>query len=66
MAVCLVSAEMIRELAVPESSEWLRIRLGSDTELENEAAIAAHRALGFRETFRLVRFLETVGRERGR
>lgn len=34
--------------------------LASDAELANPAGIAAHRAVGFRETFRLVHFLKTV------
>ena len=34
--------------------------LGSDAELANKPGIAAHRACGFRETFRLVLFLQKV------
>jgi aminoglycoside 6'-N-acetyltransferase I len=34
--------------------------LGSDAELANKKGIAAHRASGFRETFRLVLFLKRV------
>ena len=36
--------------------------LASDVELANLTGIRAHRALGFRETFRLVHFLKKVGR----
>lgn len=36
--------------------------LGSDAELANPDGIAAHRACGFRETFRLVLFLKPVRR----
>jgi aminoglycoside 6'-N-acetyltransferase I len=36
--------------------------LASDAELANPAGIRAHRALGFRETFRLVCFLKSVRR----
>jgi len=36
--------------------------LASDAELENHASIRAHRAVGFRETFRLVGFLKRVRR----
>ncbi len=36
--------------------------LGSDAELPNHEGIAAHRACGFRETFRLVLFLKKVKR----
>ena len=35
--------------------------LASDVELWNEAGIAAHHALGFRETFRVVQFIKRVG-----
>lgn len=36
--------------------------LASDAELDNPDSIAAHRAVGFRETFRLVHFLKKVRR----
>ena len=43
---------------------WARERelteLASDTELHNEDGVRAHRALGFRETFRLIHFLKPV------
>ncbi len=35
--------------------------LASDAELENGASIRAHKALGFRETFRLVHFVKSLG-----
>ena len=35
-------------------------QLGSDTDLDNRKSIGAHRALGFRETIRLVHFLKDV------
>jgi len=38
------------------------VELASDAELENEDSIAAHKALGFRETFRVVQFLKPVRR----
>jgi aminoglycoside 6'-N-acetyltransferase I len=41
------------------------VELASDTELDNRAGIAAHRALGFRETFRVVQFLKRVKRRGG-
>jgi aminoglycoside 6'-N-acetyltransferase I len=48
------------------AGRWAKARgmveLASDAELENAEAIAAHRALGFRETFRVVQFLRRVGR----
>jgi aminoglycoside 6'-N-acetyltransferase I len=34
--------------------------LGSDAELHNEGSITAHKALGFRETFRVVQFLKAI------
>lgn len=43
---------------------WARNRggreLASDAELGDDDAIAAHRALGFRETFRIVQFLKSI------
>jgi aminoglycoside 6'-N-acetyltransferase I len=46
------------------AERWARARgtveLASDAELWNDAAIAAHRAAGFRETFRVVQFLKRV------
>ncbi|MCR6654959.1 MAG: GNAT family N-acetyltransferase [Opitutus sp.] len=38
------------------------VELASDAEIENEDSIAAHAALGFRETFRVVQFLKPVRR----
>jgi aminoglycoside 6'-N-acetyltransferase I len=35
--------------------------IASDAELENEASIRAHEALGFHVTFRLVHFLKRCG-----
>jgi aminoglycoside 6'-N-acetyltransferase I len=35
-------------------------QMGSDTSIANAASIAAHEALGFRETERVVRFLKTL------
>jgi len=35
--------------------------LASDAELENEDSIRAHGAVGFRETFRLVHFVKSLG-----
>jgi aminoglycoside 6'-N-acetyltransferase I len=35
--------------------------LASDAEFENEDSIRAHGALGFRETFRLVHFVKSLG-----
>ena len=43
------------------ASERGLTELASDTELLNENGIRAHKALGFRETFRLVHFLKPVG-----
>lgn len=52
-----------REL-VAAAERWALDRglteLASDAELDNEAAIAAHGAVGFGETFRLVHFLKTL------
>ncbi|MCK5941377.1 MAG: GNAT family N-acetyltransferase [Planctomycetes bacterium] len=49
-------------LAAVES--WARSRglreLASDSDLGNQGSIAAHAALGFRETFRIVQFLKRV------
>lgn len=49
---------------VASAGKWARARgmveLASDTELDNPAGIAAHRALGFRETFRVVQFLQRL------
>jgi aminoglycoside 6'-N-acetyltransferase I len=45
---------------------WARergsVELASDAELRNKVGIAAHRAVGFRETFRVVQFLKRVRR----
>ena len=49
---------------VAAAEDWARSKglreLGSDTELHNEAAINAHKALGFEETERLVCFLKRL------
>lgn len=49
---------------VAAAEDWARVKglkeLGSDTELHNEAAIQAHKALGFEETERLVCFLKRL------
>jgi aminoglycoside 6'-N-acetyltransferase I len=46
------------------AKRWARDRgmaeLASDAELWNRAAIAAHRAVGFRETFRTVQFIQRL------
>ena len=34
--------------------------LASDAEIDNEGGVRAHKALGFKETFRLTHFLKTV------
>lgn len=51
---------------VAAAEAWTAARglteLASDAELANTGSIAAHRALGFRETFRLVHFLKKVRR----
>lgn len=48
------------------AERWAKARgmveLASDAESDNAVGIAAHRALGFRETFRVVQFLRRVGR----
>lgn len=49
---------------VAAAAKWARdrgvVELASDAELWNRGAIAAHRAVGFRETFRVVQFLRRV------
>jgi aminoglycoside 6'-N-acetyltransferase I len=49
------------------AEEWVISRglteLASDVELDNERSIDAHRALGFRETFRLVHFIKQVKKD---
>jgi aminoglycoside 6'-N-acetyltransferase I len=49
---------------VAAGERWARARgmreLASDAELWNRNAIKAHRAVGFRETFRVVQFLKRV------
>lgn len=49
---------------VAAGGRWARARglaeIASDAELWNTAAIRAHRAVGFRETFRVVQFLKRV------
>jgi len=55
---------------IAAAERWARARgmveLASDAELDNAGGIAAHRAAGFRETFRVVQFLKRVGRGRAR
>jgi aminoglycoside 6'-N-acetyltransferase I len=50
---------------ITAASGWARKRgmreLASDAELWNTSAIRAHRAVGFRETFRVVQFLKRLG-----
>jgi hypothetical protein len=47
-----------------EAEQWARARglreFGSDTGVDNEVSIAAHRALGFRENDRIVQFLKPL------
>jgi aminoglycoside 6'-N-acetyltransferase I len=47
---------------------WARARgmaeLASDAELDNATGIAAHAAVGFRETYRVVQFLKKLPRRR--
>lgn len=49
---------------ISAAGRWARergmVELASDAELSNEVGIAAHRAVGFRETFRVVQFLKRV------
>lgn len=49
---------------VAAAERWARqrgmVELASDAELWNASAIRAHRAVGFRETFRVVQFLKRV------
>lgn len=51
---------------IAAAERWARergmVELASDTELGNRVGIAAHRAVGFRETFRVVQFLKRVRR----
>jgi len=51
---------------IAAAERWARqrgmVELASDAELDNAVAIAAHRAVGFRETFRVVQFLKRCGR----
>jgi aminoglycoside 6'-N-acetyltransferase I len=53
---------------IAAAERWARARgmveLASDAELENRAGIAAHAAVGFRETFQTVQFLKRVRRGR--
>lgn len=46
------------------AEDWAKARglteLASDTELDNRAALEAHQAIGFRETFRLVHLLKRL------
>lgn len=52
------------EAAEQWAAEREMVELASDTELHNRVGVAAHRALGFRETFRVVQFLKPVKRIR--
>ena len=49
---------------VEAGEQWTRERglteTASDAELENEHSLSAHKALGFKETFRLVHFLKQL------
>jgi len=49
---------------IARAEEWVRSKdlteLASDAELGNDQSIAAHHALGFRETFRVVQFIKRV------
>jgi len=49
---------------VSAAENWTRARglrvIASDAEIENERSIAAHKALGFQETFRVVQFLKRL------
>ena len=49
---------------IQAAEDWTRARglkeLASDAEIANTGSIAAHRALGFRETFRVVQFLKRL------
>lgn len=49
---------------IAAAGRWARergmVELASDAELDNAAGIAAHRAVGFRETFRVVQFIKRV------
>jgi aminoglycoside 6'-N-acetyltransferase I len=49
---------------IAAAGRWARqhgmAELASDAETWNRAGIAAHRAVGFRETFRVVQFLKRV------
>ena len=53
-------------VAAAERWAWARgmAELASDAELGNAPAIAAHRALGFHETCRVVQFLKKLPRRR--
>ena len=54
---------------IAAAEQWARSRgmteLASDTELNNADGIAAHAAVGFRETFRVVQFIKRVRRAPG-
>jgi aminoglycoside 6'-N-acetyltransferase I len=49
---------------VDAGEKWMRSlglkEIGSDSELWNESAILAHRAIGFQETFRVVQFIKKL------
>jgi aminoglycoside 6'-N-acetyltransferase I len=49
---------------IAAAGRWARARkmveLASDAELWNKGAIAAHRAVGFRETFRVVQYVKRI------
>lgn len=51
-------------LLVQAAEKWAEEKgfreLASDTQIENEVSIAAHRALGFRETERIICFLKKL------
>ena len=49
---------------IARAEAWARemgfAELASDAELDNDASIRAHKALGFRQTFRLVHFVKSL------
>ena len=51
---------------IHRAETWAREKgfteLASDAELQNDDSIRAHHALGFRETFRLVHFVKSLGK----
>jgi aminoglycoside 6'-N-acetyltransferase I len=52
---------------IAAAEQWTLARglteIASDAELDNDASIRAHHAVGFRETFRLVHFLKPLRRD---